>query len=96
MSAYMVFTREKMLDAGEMEIYRQKVEATFAGHAVKMLAVYGSFEDLEGPPTDGTVILEFPSMEAARGWYDSPAYREVREHRLLGAVYRALLVEGLA
>jgi len=34
-------------------------------------------------------------MEAAKAWYDSPAYREVRQHRLMGAIYRGLLVAGL-
>jgi uncharacterized protein (DUF1330 family) len=95
MSAYFVFTREKMLNPKEMEIYSQKVVATFAGHPVKILAAYGQHEDVEGPPTEGTVVAEFPSMEAAKAWYDSPNYREVREHRLLGAVYRAVLVQGV-
>jgi len=26
-------------------------------------------------------IIEFPSMEALKEWYDSPAYRELRELR---------------
>ena len=95
MSAYFVFTRERTLDAKEMEIYAQMVRATFDGHRVRLLATYGQHEDLEGAPTEGTVIAAFPSMEAAKAWYDSPAYREVREHRFLGAVYRATLVQGI-
>ena len=95
MSAYFVFTRERTIDARELEIYWSKVRATFAGHQVKVLASYGAHEDLEGPPTEGTVIAEFPTMEAAKAWYDSPAYREVREHRFKGAIYRALLVAGV-
>jgi len=95
MSAYFVFTREKTLDARELEIYWSKVKPTFAGHEVKVLASYGPHEDVEGPPTEGTVIAEFPSMEAAKAWYESPAYREVREYRFRGAIYRAVLVEGV-
>jgi len=78
-----------------MDTYNQQVRATFAGHEVKILAAYGAHEEVEGPPTEGTVIAEFPSMEAAKAWYDSPAYREVREHRFKGGAYRALLVEGV-
>ena len=37
MSAYIVFTREETLDQAELEIYWQKVAATFAGHTVKLL-----------------------------------------------------------
>ena len=29
-------------------------------------------------------------------WYDSPAYREVREHRYKGADYRAVIVQGVS
>ena len=95
MSAYAIFTRDQTLNAKGLATYFSTVQATLAGHPAKILAAYGNFEDLEGPPTEGTVILEFPSMKAAHAWYDSPAYREVREHRLRGAVYRAVLVEGL-
>jgi uncharacterized protein (DUF1330 family) len=51
MSAYLVFTREKMLDAHEMATYSKEVPATLTGHPVKILALYGAQEDLEGPPT---------------------------------------------
>jgi uncharacterized protein (DUF1330 family) len=95
MSAYIVFTREKTLDQAEIDLYNQQVQATIAGHDIKILAAYGPFEDLEGHPTEGTVIAEFPTMEAAKGWYDSPAYREVRLHRFQGAIYRATLVQGV-
>ncbi len=95
MSAYFIFTREKTLDQAEMDLYHQQVRATFAGHDMKPLAVYGAFEDVEGAPTEGTVIVEFPTMEAAKAWYDSPAYREVRIHRFEGAIYRATLVQGV-
>ena len=38
------------------------------------------------------VILEFPTFDEAKAWYDSPAYRKVREHRYKGADYRAIIV----
>jgi uncharacterized protein (DUF1330 family) len=95
MSAYLVFIREKTLDATELQAYWNKIRATFDGHQVKVLASYGRHEDLEGSPTEGAVIAEFPSMEAAKAWYESPAYREVREHRFRGAIYRGLLVAGV-
>jgi uncharacterized protein (DUF1330 family) len=95
MSAYVVFTREQTLDRAELDTYFKEVRATFAGHEVKVLASYGPHEDLEGSPTEGTVIAEFPSMEAAKAWYDSPIYRKVREHRFKGAIYRGILVAGV-
>ncbi len=94
MAVYMVFTREKTRDTAEMKTYSQKVGATLAGQPVAVLAAYGRQEVLEGPEVEGVVILEFPSFEEAKAWYDSPAYRQVREHRFRGAEYRAVIVEG--
>jgi uncharacterized protein (DUF1330 family) len=95
MSAYMVFTREKTLDQQELAIYGKEAGLTLAGHDAKVLAIYGGHEDLEGAATEGTVIVEFPDMEAAKAWYNGPAYRQVREHRFKGATYRVTLVKGI-
>ena len=95
MSAYLIFTRDKTLDERELAIYGKEVPATLGGHPAKVLALYGTHEDLEGAPTEGTVILEFPSTEVAKAWYDGPAYRKVREHRFRGAKYHVILIEGV-
>ena len=95
MSAYMVFIREKTLDQAEMDLYAKEVPPTAVGHELKPLAFYGPHEDLEGPSTEGVVILEFPSIAAAKAWYDSPLYQKVREHRFKGAIYRTTLVTGV-
>lgn len=94
MATYIVFTRERTRDASELATYSQNVGPTLAGHPVTVLAAYGRQEVLEGPEVEGVVILEFPSFDEAKAWYDSPAYREVREHRFRGADYRAVIVEG--
>jgi uncharacterized protein (DUF1330 family) len=94
MATYIVFTRESTLDAKELDKYMQQVGKTLAGHPVQVLEAYGRQEVLEGPDVEGVVILEFPSFKDANAWYDSPAYREVREHRFRGSVYRAVIVEG--
>jgi uncharacterized protein (DUF1330 family) len=95
MAAYFVFTRERTKDQSEMDAYTQKVGATLKGHSFTGLVHYGRLEVMEGPEVEGMVILSFPSVEAAKAWYDSPAYREVRKHRFLGADYSAVLVEGV-
>jgi uncharacterized protein (DUF1330 family) len=86
---------KKHIDQGEMDAYAKGAKASVAGHDVKFLAFYGPHEDLEGPPTEGTVIFQFPSIAAAKAWYDSPLYRQAREHRFKGATYRVTLVEGV-
>lgn len=95
MPAYAIFIRESTLDPSEMAAYTPKAAASMAGHAMTVLAAYGRQATLEGPPSEGVVIVEFPSLAEAQAWYESPQYRAAREHRFRGAVYRAFVVEGL-
>lgn len=95
MAAYAIFIRESTRDPKELETYSKVAPATLAGHTVAARVVYGRHEVLEGPEIEGAVVLEFPTVEAAKAWYDSPAYREAREHRFKGANYRAFIVQGV-
>ena len=96
MSAYVIFTRDRTLDGHELATYSKDAAATLAGPEAKVLAFYGSHQDLEGPPTEGSAILEFPTLEAAKAWYNSSAYRAVPEHRFNGAAYRVTVIEGVS
>jgi uncharacterized protein (DUF1330 family) len=95
MVAYVVFTRERMRNPAEYERYREKARPAANGHPLKPLALYGKHEVLEGPAIEGAVILEFPTIEAARSYYNSPEYQDAVQHRFLGADYRVFIVEGL-
>ena len=95
MAAYIVFTRESTSNPAELETYSQKVGSTLPGHNVTPRALYGRHEVVEGPPVEGVVIVEFPTFDEAKAWYDSPGYTDVRQHRLRGADYRAVIVEGV-
>lgn len=95
MTVYFIFTRERLRDKSEMDTYTKLVGPTLQGHPVKPLAAYGKHETVEGAPIDGAVVLEFPTVEAAKAWYNSPAYQEVVRHRFAGADYRAFITEGV-
>ena len=95
MAAFIVFTRERLRDQAEMDTYAGKAGPSLAGHEGKPHAYYGKHETLEGAPIDGAVIIEFPTIDAAKAWYNSPAYTEARKHRLLGADYRVFITETL-
>ena len=96
MVAYMIFMRDQTRDPQQLELHAKIAPASLVGFPITRRAVYGRHEVLEGAPTEGVVILEFPSFEEAKAWYDSPAYRKAREHRMLGAQYRCLIVEGVS
>ena len=95
MTAYMVFTREKTVDPGEMKLYAEQAAGANGDFPLTPLALYGKLDVLEGAPFEGSVILSFPSREEARAWYESPAYQAAREHRLKGAEYRVFLIDGI-
>ena len=100
MPAYMIFTREgPVTDQAEMGTYSGMNQANAASWAekfkLKPLAIYGALETFEGDAPDGVVLLEFPTADDARGWYNSPEYQAAMQHRLKGATYRVTLVEGV-
>lgn len=95
MAAYMIFIRDRTNDAAELATYSGLAGPSMAGHAVTPHVVYGPHEVLEGPAVEGVVVVSFPTLEEAKAWYDSPAYKAAREHRFKGAEYRVVLVQGL-
>ena len=95
MSAYIVFIKEREHDAGAMATYSAEAGPTLKGRNGKVLAYYGDTVTLEGPEAQGCVIVEFPTVEEARAWYESDAYQAARAHRFAGADYRAIITQGL-
>jgi uncharacterized protein (DUF1330 family) len=95
MAAYIVFMRDRMRDKAEFGKYMEAVPPTLEGHPVRPLALYGAIQTLEGPQIEGAVIAEFPSMEEALAWYNSPAYQQAVQHRYKAGDYRVFLTEGL-
>ena len=95
MSAYFVFVRDKMKDAAAYAAYGQKAVASMSGHEARPLAANGALTPVEGAPADGVVIIEFPTVEAAKAWYHSPAYQACVGERLGATEGRAMIVEGL-
>ena len=95
MAAFIVFTRERTRDKAELEIYATMAPAGLAGHPITLRALYGRHEVIEGPEVEDVAILEFPTFEAAKAWYENPAYRDARLHRLKGGDYRAVIVDGV-
>lgn len=95
MAAYAIFIREKLRDPNLIEKYNGKAGPSLDGHPVKVLAAYGAIEAPEGAPSEGVVLLEFPTMTAAKAWYEGPAYQEARRIRFQAADYRVFFFEGL-
>jgi uncharacterized protein (DUF1330 family) len=66
-------------------------------HGGRFLARGGATVVLEGDwDPERLVVIEFESVEAARSWYDSADYTEIRAIREGAGEWRMVAVEGVA
>ena len=95
MPAYWI-ARAKINDPVEYKKYTDRVPAIVAAHGGKVLARGGKYRIMEGPETfHRFIVIEFPTMEAAIGCFDSPAYQEAARFRRSGAgIVENVIVEG--
>ncbi len=94
MTVYLMGFREKLRDPEEMKLYSQKARKADNSKA-KGLAVYGKMETWEGAAPEAAFLVEFPTMEDAKAWYNSSEYTEARQHRHKGSDYRIVVIEGV-
>lgn len=95
MPAY-VIANIRVQDAEAYDEYRRAVPAVIERFGGRYLVRGGRHDALEGDMSLGRVIvLEFPSYEAARRWYDSPEYAAAKEIRQGCSVGEVLIVEGV-
>ena len=76
---------ETITDPEQFDAYKRAVLPLIVKHGGRFLSRGADAELLEtgsGWTPGRLVIIEFPSMEALKGWYDSPEYAPVRDMRL--------------
>ena len=96
MPAYL-FANIEVTDPVLYEEYRKGVPATIAQYGGRYIARGGAAEGLEGGYAPRRVVLlEFPSLERAKAWWDSPEYRPLRAIRQRSSRGDLILVDGLA
>lgn len=84
----------------EYAAYRDLSTAAAAQYGGTFVARGGAREQWEGEdethnPGWRSVIIEFPSVEQARTWYNSPEYTKARAVRQANSVGRLFLLEGI-
>ncbi len=95
MSAYVVVEIE-VHDPVRYEEYKKLAPPTIAAYDGRYIARGGKTETLEGDwAPKRLVILEFPSLEQAKKWHDSPEYRAARELRQKTTQSKMVAIEGL-
>ena len=95
MSAY-VIVRVNVTDPEQYEKYKQLSPAADDKRSAVFGNRGGAHEVLEGEADDRRiVVLEFPTVEAAKSFYDSESYTHAREVRAGAAEMEVVVVEGL-
>ena len=78
------------------EEYRKLVPATVEAYGGRYVVRGGASEVVEGDVTPHrTVILEFPSFEQAKAWYDSDEYAGPKQMRIDSTNSSVIIVEGV-
>jgi uncharacterized protein (DUF1330 family) len=95
MAAYVIYQAE-VTDPEQYARYREKSTPAVLAAGGEFLVRGGDVELLEGePPLGRIVIAKFPSMGAARAWYDGETYRQARTLREGAVVANLYIVNGI-
>ena len=95
MAAYVLVDIE-VTDYGPYDDYRRQVPPVVEKFGGKYLVRGGNLETVEGDWTPRRlVVLEFPSVEKAKEFYDSEDYRPLKALRLGSTDSKMVLVEGV-
>lgn len=81
MGAFM-FIQANITDPERFMEYAKRAPQLIQQHGGRYRCMRGAVEQLEGKPDNRKVVVsEWPSMEAAREFWDSPAYQQLKEVR---------------
>jgi uncharacterized protein (DUF1330 family) len=74
--------------------YMERIQATMDPFGGRFI-VHGETPDVrEGTWEGDLILLEFPDIENARAWYDSPAYQEIKHLRADHVPGTIMLIDG--
>jgi len=77
--------------------YSAEVGPLIAAHGGRVLIRAGACDVVEGDWQPRRVVLiEFPSLDAARAFYHSPEYAPVKQIRLDNSTAEVTLIDGVA
>jgi uncharacterized protein (DUF1330 family) len=95
MPAYVIVETD-IQDLEQYDRYRAASPAAVHAGGGRFVVRGGELAVLEGSwDPSRLVVLEFPDLEAAKRWYDSPEYQEAKRLREGAATLSMVAVQGL-
>ncbi len=96
MPAYLI-CRIRVTDAQRYDAYKKLTPAAIAKYGGRFIVRGGPATTLEGPEErDRVVVIEFPTVERAKAFWDGPDYAPAKALRRSASTGQFVLVEGSA
>ena len=94
MTAYAIAYLRNIKFGAEIIEYLQRVDSTLAPYDGHFIVHGDEAEPIEGEWSGAPIVIEFPDYDHLRGWYDSPAYREILHLRTDNSDGTVIFVNG--
>lgn len=95
MSGYVIIELE-VFNKETLEEYKKRAPDTVKAFNGKLIVRGGQKIALEGDwNPERLIIIQFPSFEIAKAWYDSEMYKDASVYRNKAAKTRMIIVEGV-
>lgn len=80
----------------DIRTYLETIDSTLQPYEGRYIIHGGPYLWMEGEPTGDFIVIEFPNLELASDWYESPAYRAIKLLRIANSVGTIFLVQGVS
>jgi uncharacterized protein (DUF1330 family) len=95
MPAYAIAKLQDASPHSEIAEYIERITATFEPYGGRFLVHGTQHEVKEGSWPGNVVMIGFPGIAEAQGWWDSPAYQEIAPLRARHIEGDIILIDGV-
>lgn len=95
MTAYAIGRLRQVRMGAGIRAYLEGIDDTLAPFDGRFIVHGGPKTTLEGEWPDDLIVIAFPTLQHARDWYESPAYRAILSLRTDNAEGDVILIEGV-
>jgi uncharacterized protein (DUF1330 family) len=95
MAAYAVAIIRETKFGPDIRKYLEQIDETLRPYSGKFRIHSGPYDQVEGTWNGNLVMIEFPDMESAKQWYNSPQYQAIQPLRAANTSGELFFVSGV-
>lgn len=76
--------------------YLENIDSTLQSYEGRFIIHGRPYLWMEDEPTGDFIVIEFPNLELASDWYESPVYRAIKPLRTANSIGTIFLVQGVS